>query len=108
MLGFGAMRLPVDSKWNKIDYNKSVEMVRYAIDNGINYIDTAWSYHSEKSESFLGKALGDGYREKVKLVTKSPIWLIQSRKDFHVYLNTQLDKLNTDYLDIYLLHSGMK
>ena len=105
VLGFGAMRLPLNNTRSKIDYNKATEMLRYAIDNGVNYIDTAWSYHSEESEIFVGKALGDGYREKVKLITKSPIWLIRTRKDFHAYLNTQLEKLNTDYLDIYLLHS---
>jgi predicted aldo/keto reductase-like oxidoreductase len=105
VLGFGAMRLPTIDTWNNIDYEKSSEMLRYAIDNGVNYVDTAWSYHTEKSEIFIGKTLTNGYREKVKLVTKSPIWLIQSRKDFHNYFNKQIEKLNTEYLDIYLFHS---
>ncbi len=105
VLGFGAMRLPVIGTWDNIDYDKAAEMLRYAIDDGINYVDTAWGYHMEKSENFVGKALGGGYREKVKLVTKSPIWLINTRKDFHTYFNMQMDKLNAEYLDIYLLHS---
>ena len=104
VLGFGGMRFPVKESWDNIDYEKASEMIHYAIENGVNYFDTAWLYHSGSSEKLFGKVLSDGYREKVKLVTKAPVWLIKTKEDFHSYLKKQLDKLNTDYLDIYLLH----
>ncbi len=104
VLGFGAMRLPVLTSWGDIDYKKSTEMLRYAIDHGVNYIDTAWMYHEENSEEFVGKALKNGYRKKVKLVTKSPLWLVQNKKDFNTFLNKQLRRLQDEYIDIYLLH----
>lgn len=104
VLGFGAMRLPVKGQWNNIDEDKAGEMISYAIDNGINYVDTAWGYHDGSSEEFLGRALKNGYREKVKLVTKSPVWLINSGSEFISFFEKQLKKLNTEYLDIYLFH----
>jgi uncharacterized protein len=104
VLGFGAMRLPVDKATGDIDYLKASEMLKYAIDHGVNYVDTAFLYHDEKSEKFLGKFLKDGYREKVKLVTKSPVWLMKNTEDFQIYFNKQLKSLQTEYLDIYLLH----
>ena len=105
VLGFGAMRLPTKKSWDDIDYEKGIKMVRYAIDNGVNYVDTAWSYHVEKSEAFIGEALKDDYREKVKLVTKSPIWLLEHYDDLEKYLDIQLNNLQTNYLDIYLFHA---
>jgi predicted aldo/keto reductase-like oxidoreductase len=104
VLGFGAMRLPVDRSNGEIDYAKATEMVRFAIDNGVNYIDTAFLYHNEQSEVLLGKALKDEYREKIKLVSKSPVWLMKTKEDFTCYFNKQLKSLDTDFLDIYLLH----
>lgn len=104
ILGFGAMRLPIKQSWDDIDYEKGIKMVRYAIDHGVNYVDTAWPYHVEKSEVFLGEVLKDGYREKVELVSKSPIWLVLTQDDLEKYLDLQLSKLQTSYLDIYLLH----
>ncbi|MHA2182064.1 MAG: aldo/keto reductase [Promethearchaeota archaeon] len=111
-LGFGAMRLPTlgESKDVKkpgpIDEKQSIDMIRYAIDHGCNYVDTAWMYMDNKSEELVGRALQDGYREKVHLVTKLPIGqgFVQKEEDFDRILDTQLKRLQTNYLDIYLLH----
>jgi predicted aldo/keto reductase-like oxidoreductase len=104
ILGFGAMRLPLNDD-GSIDQERATFQVRYAIDHGVNYVDTAWPYHMGESEPFIGRALADGYREKVKLATKLPQWMVKTHEDMDRFLNLQLEKLNTDHIDYYLIHS---
>lgn len=80
-------------------------MIRYAVDNGVNYIDTAWPYHEQESEPLVGKALQDGYRDKVKVATKMPSWDLDEKEDLDYYLTEQLDRLGVDQIDFYLLHA---
>ncbi|HHX64180.1 MAG TPA: aldo/keto reductase [Chloroflexi bacterium] len=102
-LGFGAMRLPtVDGV---IDEEEATRMIHYAIDQGVNYLDTAYPYHDGAGEAFVGRALKGGDRERVKLATKMPSWLVHSADDFDRYLDEQMERLQVDYLDFYLLHT---
>lgn len=110
IFGFGVMRMPMKNLERgpfscDIDKEECVKMLRYAIDNGVNYIDTAYVYHEGASEEIVGVALKDGYREKVSLATKLPSWLIQEEKDMYRLLDEQLKRLQTDHIDFYLLHS---
>jgi len=107
ILGFGCMRLPVKKDGN-IDEEQATTMLRYAIDHGVNYVDTGYPYHNGESEPFVGRALQNGYREKVYLATKLPSWLIKSRADMDHYLDEQLKRLQTDHIDFYLIHGLMK
>ena len=108
-LGIGAMRLP--NKNNSIDRESAQEFILYAIENGVNYIDTAYAYHGGESESFLGDILSLSgsdevkYRDKIKLSTKLPSWMVRSREDMDAFLNEQLRKLQTDFIDYYYVHS---
>jgi predicted aldo/keto reductase-like oxidoreductase len=105
-LGLGCMRLP-SRRINRLraKTEESIELIRYAIDQGINYIDTAWPYHLGDSEKIIGEALQDGSREKVYLVSKLPMFMVRNSNHFEKYLKTQMKRLQTDYLDSYLFHA---
>jgi uncharacterized protein len=111
ILGFGCMRLPIiDHKPNLIDYPKATELLHYAIDHGVNYVDTAYFYHGVtmgqrgESEPFVGEALSGGWRERVNLATKMPLFFLKERAQMDTFLAEQLGRLQTDHLDFYLLH----
>ena len=109
-LGFGAMRLPVltgdDGRpdFKRIDYPLATGMLHRAIDAGVNYVDTAWMYHEDTSEVWLGEALKGGYRERVKVASKMPVWNVKEPGDFDRILGVQLERLQDDHIDFYLLH----
>ncbi len=105
-LGMGCMRLPtLATEGNPIDYPAAIELVRHAIDGGVTYVDTAYGYHNEDSERLVGEALKDGYREKVTLATKLPVWKVEKYEDMERLLDEQLAKLQQDHVDVYLLHA---
>ena len=101
------MRLPTADPGGKIKRDEAIALIRKGIDNGINYMDTAWTYHGGESEVVLGLALKEGYREKVTLVTKCPVGRQEFTKPEHFdeYLEEQLQRLNEEYLDVYLFHA---
>lgn len=112
VLGFGCMRFPIiggTGAADLFDPSKSIdetaarEMIDYAVEHGVNYFDTAYPYHGGQSEVFLGKHLKP-YRRDVFLATKLPAWLVQDRHDFERIFSEQLERLQTDHIDFYLLH----
>ncbi len=113
LLGFGCMRLPLCGPGaSDIDYPQATALLRRAIEGGVNYVDTAYSYHSSgghdqpgESEPFVGRALAGGWREKVNIATKLPTWLVKSKKEMHEVLDFQLRRLQTDRIDYYLAHT---
>ena len=105
ILGFGVMRLPQNSDdMGDVNEEESIRMIRYAIDRGVNYLDSGYLYHMGKSEPIIAKALEDGYREKVRIATKLPVMMVESADKFDDYLNEQMERLKTKKLDFYLLH----
>ena len=113
-LGFGAMRLPLLERGTygdqghddtQIDEAEATRMLRRAIDLGVNYVDTAYVYHLGKSEGFVGRALKDGYREKVRLATKLPVWKVEKPDDTERLFCEQLERLDVPAIDFYLIHA---
>lgn len=101
ILGYGCMRFP--KKDRKIDEERTEKQIVSAIEKGVNYFDTAYIYPN--SEVVLGKILAKGYRKKVMIATKLPLFMVHSRKDMDNLLNTSLKRLQTDYVDYYLIHA---
>lgn len=99
VLGFGAMRLPTRN--GRTDEKRATEQIRYAIDHGVNFIDTALAYMNEQ---LVGRILSDGYREKVKIATKIPAWKVDKPDELEKTIHVQLDNFNTSYIDYYMLH----
>ncbi|NLP43585.1 MAG: aldo/keto reductase [Peptococcaceae bacterium] len=105
VLGFGCMRLPVLDKDNgKVDMAEISRMFHYAIDQGVNYFDTAYTYHEGNGEEAVAKAL-EGHRSKVYVATKLPVWNVQKHEDMESLLDEQLRRLKTDVIDFYLVHA---
>jgi len=112
-LGFGAMRLPLlpadagtaKPDTSRIDYPAATAMLHWAIDHGVNYVDTAYNYHGGASEAWLAHALEGGYRDKVKVATKLPAWEVKEAADLDRFLNEQRERLHMEQVDFYLLHS---
>ncbi|MCL2121269.1 MAG: aldo/keto reductase [Clostridiales bacterium] len=108
LLGFGAMRLPAPKdNPSGIDEAESIRMIRYAIEQGVNYIDTAYTYYEGGSEEVVEKALRDGYGDKVMVATKLPTMRLRKAEEHQAFLDTSLKRLRRDCVDFYLLH-GMK
>lgn len=112
ILGFGCMRLPTKGRYDEIDEEKASQLLDHAIENGVNYLDTAYPYHGISnseggtSEVFLGDYLyQQDLHSKVHLATKIPTWLLQESDDMDKLLDEQLKRLKTDSIDFYLLHS---
>lgn len=103
LLGFGCMRFPKTPE-GKIDENGAAELIDAAIRNGVNYLDTAYPYHEGDSEPFMGRLLKRYDRKSVYLATKLPMWLVKSLEDAKRLFEEQLERLQVDYIDFYLLH----
>lgn len=104
LLGMGTMRLPLTDD-GSVNRPEAISMIRHAIDSGINYVDTAYMYHKGESEKVLGAALKDGYREKVFLADKMPLWLAKDEEQMKAIFDEQFERLDVDMIDMYLVHN---
>lgn len=112
ILGFGCMRLPTKGRYDQINEEKAQNLLNYALEHGINYFDTAYSYHSlnittgGQSEVFLGDYFKDNpWRDDIYIATKLPTWLLEEPTDMDRFLDEQLNRLQSEQIDFYLLHS---
>lgn len=107
LLGFGCMRLPLlaGGRPSDIDYAAAKHMIDYAYAHGVNYFDTAYPYHEQKSEDFVGYALSEYPRESYYLADKLPGWFVKTKEDVDKIFNTQLKRCQTEYFDFYLCHA---
>ncbi len=103
--GLGCMRFNGEASGDTIiDEQKAISLIRRAIDGGVTYLDTAYVYLDKTSEIVLGKALRDGYRERVTIATKMPMEYVHNREEMQALLDEELKKLQTDHIDFYLMH----
>ena len=103
--GLGCMRFNGEASGDSIiNEEKAISLIRRAIDGGVTYLDTAYVYLDKTSEIVLGKALQDGYRDKVTIATKMPMEAVHNRKEMEDLLDLELKKLQTDHIDFYLMH----
>ena len=103
--GLGCMRFNGEASGDSIiNEQKAISLIRQAIDGGVTYIDTAYVYLDKTSEIVLGKALQDGYRDKVMIATKMPLGYVKDRASMESLLDEELKKLRTDHIDFYLMH----
>ena len=105
LLGYGCMRFPLDPETKAMDEAQAAALIHRAMEGGITYYDTAWPYHDRESEPFLGRTLSQYPRDSYYLATKLPCWEIDSREQAADLFERQLERLQTDYVDFYLLHS---
>lgn len=104
LLGTGTMRLPLNAE-GQVDRSTAIAMIRNSIDQGVNYVDTAYMYHDGESEKVVGEALRDGYRDKVFLADKMPVWLAKDEEAMKAIFEEQFDRLKVDVIDMYLVHN---
>ena len=103
--GLGCMRFNGPASGDSvIDEQKAISLIRRAIDGGVTYLDTAYVYLDKTSEIVLGKALRDGYRDRVTIATKMPAGYVHNREEMEALLASELEKLQTDHIDFYLMH----
>ena len=103
--GLGCMRFNGEPSGDSIiDEQKAISLIRKAIDGGVTYLDTAYVYLGKTSEIVLGKALLDGYRDRVTIATKMPMEAVKDRASMEALLEEELRKLQTDHIDFYLMH----
>ncbi len=108
-LGFGTMRFPIiGNNQAAVNESEAIRLIRYAVDQGVNYIDSAYVYHDGNSEVAVGKALEGRYREKAKIATKMPVFSVQTKEDLDRIFNLQLKRLKTSCIDFYLFHALME